>query len=1081
MNSSFSIVHYLTQTEVNAGVGTNLSGGQIEVIDAISRQPTGIVYTTGAAGSPVTQAVTASNINTVLAAAGGAGWEKVQVTTANYALTKSTTGASRDFHIETNGTLIALSTANWAIPSNGIDQLKIRNFSGIAQTFTVTTGNGQFAGLALTVPEDSISNDNSYTIPAATESYTPTLLVTIDNGGWVQAQLIGSEVSQAELTTLLAPKADSAIIEKSLLWNPSNLSSAIDLDFESLPLGAVTAIVNTGTLGGTADNATASQRPIIVFDTETGRKGADFDGTDDWLESSANWTLGTTYGLFAVARLNTKVAASMLIGEVYETNIAYALEMVSTGIRPSHYNGGWKTGSIATYTDGDLVVFIGNFDGTNFNSRMFGVDSLSAQTTLAPTPANGRTRIGRRWDSTISTGNMADMTLFRVIGKAGAFTVSEINSLEAWAVRHFGLEAKITRPVSTHTHAAATTTANGLMLSTDKAKLDGIATGAEVNIQADWSQATTTADDFIKNKPTIAALEGTTTPVMDGTAVVGTATTASRSNHVHPTDTSRASTASLTDGSVNAYFDRLRWDGATAISGTNLNSLTVSGFYDGQTLTNAPNGATGWFYIIHQRHSNLADVSWHHQTAYGLGSGTGSVAGEVYVRNDVSGTWSAWTRVDNAALPALSSTTPAMDGTGAVGTGTTTARADHVHPTDTSRAALAGPTFTGTIQLDGSPVLGDGTNHAQRTFSDLTGATMLMTNTTGTGASTIDTSDIAARFVKPGTASTKSNATMDIVVGSHTAGINANTQVDFRLGNAGVNTPDVTVLSLKSNGDVLANGSKVVREAVVKTVGGASIIGSGDIPFPTFATSLRLMTPTDIIEDTDRAIYLLADDLALGAVATWANPGTGGDFTQATTTSQPTVEAVAALGGRRAALFADDFMEAANISLGTAYGLFAVFIPANVTTNQYILTEVFGGSTVEYTFGIQTNFFVGHYNGAWRQHTVGTPVANTPYIIVAGYDGANMTIKIDGGTASTVAQTSNPILTEAGNIRLGRRWDGTADIFDGHIACVVAKRNSYFTAAELAQLEGWAAWYYGRVSVLPAGHTYKTVPPMITA
>lgn len=34
-------------------------------------------------------------------------------------------------------------------------------------------------------------------------------------------------------------------------------------------------------------------------------------------------------------------------------------------------------------------------------------------------------------------------------------------------------------------------------------KLDGIEAGAEVNVQADWNQATTTADDYIKNKPTI--------------------------------------------------------------------------------------------------------------------------------------------------------------------------------------------------------------------------------------------------------------------------------------------------------------------------------------------------------------------------------------------------------------------------------------------------------------------------------------------------------------------------------------------------------------------------------------------------
>lgn len=43
-----------------------------------------------------------------------------------------------------------------------------------------------------------------------------------------------------------------------------------------------------------------------------------------------------------------------------------------------------------------------------------------------------------------------------------------------------------------------------------------------------------------------------------------------------------------------------------------------------------------------------------------------------------------------------SSTTPVVDGTAAVGTSLKFARADHVHPTDTSRAPLASPTFTGT-------------------------------------------------------------------------------------------------------------------------------------------------------------------------------------------------------------------------------------------------------------------------------------------------------------------------------------------------------------------------------------------------
>lgn len=48
----------------------------------------------------------------------------------------------------------------------------------------------------------------------------------------------------------------------------------------------------------------------------------------------------------------------------------------------------------------------------------------------------------------------------------------------------------------------ASTSTNGLMLAADKTKLDGIAAGAEVNVQADWNVSDSESDAFIKNKPT---------------------------------------------------------------------------------------------------------------------------------------------------------------------------------------------------------------------------------------------------------------------------------------------------------------------------------------------------------------------------------------------------------------------------------------------------------------------------------------------------------------------------------------------------------------------------------------------------
>lgn len=59
---------------------------------------------------------------------------------------------------------------------------------------------------------------------------------------------------------------------------------------------------------------------------------------------------------------------------------------------------------------------------------------------------------------------------------------------------------------------------------------------------------------------------------------------------------------------------------------------------------------------------------------------------------------------------AASTTTPKADGTAATGTELAFARGDHVHPTDTSRAPVASPTFTGT---PAAPTAAAGTNTTQ--------------------------------------------------------------------------------------------------------------------------------------------------------------------------------------------------------------------------------------------------------------------------------------------------------------------------------------------------------------------------------
>ena len=53
--------------------------------------------------------------------------------------------------------------------------------------------------------------------------------------------------------------------------------------------------------------------------------------------------------------------------------------------------------------------------------------------------------------------------------------------------------------------------------TTDKQKLDGIAAGAEVNVQSDWSETNKQSDAYIKNKPTIPSVgDGTVTIIQGG-------------------------------------------------------------------------------------------------------------------------------------------------------------------------------------------------------------------------------------------------------------------------------------------------------------------------------------------------------------------------------------------------------------------------------------------------------------------------------------------------------------------------------------------------------------------------------------
>jgi hypothetical protein len=153
---------------------------------------------------------------------------------------------------------------------------------------------------------------------------------------------------------------------------------------------------------------------------------------------------------------------------------------------------------------------------------------------------------------------------------------------------------------------------------------------------------------------------------------------------------------------LGSWLTITRATGSTALNGpvTMNNGASVNGLFALNSVGNfyLPGGAPGQMLAT----DGAGILSW--QTPPGAAGGVPEAPqdGTAYARK--SAAWAHLTHTDitdwtatlapyalTASVPAGSSTLPLMDGAAAIGTGTTWARADHVHPVDTSRYAASNP------------------------------------------------------------------------------------------------------------------------------------------------------------------------------------------------------------------------------------------------------------------------------------------------------------------------------------------------------------------------------------------------------
>jgi molybdopterin-binding protein len=274
-----------------------------------------------------------------------------------------------------------------------------------------------------------------------------------------------------------------------------------------------------------------------------------------------------------------------------------------------------QNGSTQQYVSTGETQTIGGNKTFSNATNTFGSSTATGTTGLA----TGATLSGSTKTVNIGTSGVSGSTTNITVGPVAGASTTTIGATTAASTLNLATGATATattKAVNIGTAGVAGSTTNiaiGSTTGTSTTTLQGSTVGVTLAADTNTTGLATTAY--------VVGQAGSATPLVNGTAAVGTSLRFARQDHVHPTDTSRAALASPTFTGVPAA--------PTAAVDTNTTQLATTAFVVGQAAA----------------------------------------------------------------------ATPLVNGTAAVGTSLRYARADHVHPTDTTRAPLASPAFTGTPSL----------------------------------------------------------------------------------------------------------------------------------------------------------------------------------------------------------------------------------------------------------------------------------------------------------------------------------------------------------------------------------------------
>ena len=342
-------------------------------------------------------------------------------------------------------------------------------------------------------------------------------------------------------------------------------------------------------------------------------------------------------------------------------------------------------------------------------------------------------------DGAITSAKIADGAIVDAdVNASAAIAQSKISGLTS----DLAAKAPLASPTFTGTVAGITKSMVGLGNvdnTTDAAKPVSTATQTALDLKANLASPTFTG--------TVTLPTGTVTSAMilDGTIVDAdiNASAAIAQSKISGLSTSLGLKADLASPALSGVPTA-----PTAAANTNTTQIATTAYVQTE-IADLIASAPGALDTLDELAAALGDDANYAATITTALGGKAPLASPALTGTPTSPTAAADTNTTQVATTAYvvgqaSAATPAMNGTAAVGTSLKYARADHVHASDTTRAPLASPTFTGTVTVPNGAVLG---TPASATLTNATGLPVATgIANLGTGVATFLTTPSSANF-----------------------------------------------------------------------------------------------------------------------------------------------------------------------------------------------------------------------------------------------------------------------------------------------------------------------------------------------